>query len=154
MVEERNKKVWKNLKTKITQIYTGGKPVEEILPGGSMALATTLDPSVVKSDSLTGALVGKPGTLPGLKYQITIETHLLKRVVGAKEETDVKPLAKGEPLMLNVNSAVTIGVVLDPSKKNTVCVLKRPVAAQEGARITISRRVGDRFRLIGHGILK
>ena len=71
-----------------------------------------------------------------------------------KEEVEVKPLAKNEALMLNVNSAVTVGVVLDPSKKNTTCILKRPVAAKVGDRITISRRVGDRFRLIGHGILK
>ena len=56
--------------------------------------------------------------------------------------------------MLNVNSAATVGIVMDPSKKNTVCVLKKPVCANIGERITISRRVGDRFRLIGYGILK
>jgi len=154
MVEEKNQKIWKPLRTKVTQIFSGGVPVKKILPGGSMALATTLDPSVVKSDSLTGSLVGKPGTLPQVHYQIKIETHLLKRVVGTKEETDVKPLAKNEALMLNVNSSVSVGIVVDPSKKNTLCVLKRPVAANLGDRVTISRRIGDRFRLIGYGILK
>ncbi len=154
MVEEKNKKVWKNLTTTITGIFTSGKPAEKILPGGSMAFATTLDPSVVKSDALSGALVGKPGTLPQLHYQIKLETHLLERVVGTKEETEVKPLAKKEPLMLNVNSAVTVGVVLDPSKKNTTCILKRPVPVRAGDRVTISRRVGDRFRLIGYGVVK
>jgi translation initiation factor 2 subunit 3 len=79
---------------------------------------------------------------------------LLKRVVGTKEEVDVKPLAKNEILMLNVNSSATAGVVLDPSKKATKCILKKPVCAHVGDRITISRRVGDRFRLIGYGILK
>ncbi len=154
MVEERNKRIWKPLKTKITQIFTGGAPVENIGPGGSMAFATTLDPSVVKSDSLTGALVGKPGTLPALKYEVIIETHLLDRVVGSKEEVEVKPLARNEILMMNVNSAVTVGVVSDPSKKKTLCILKKPVAAKTGDRITLSRRVGDRFRLIGYGIVK
>jgi translation initiation factor 2 subunit 3 len=154
VVEEKNKKVWKNLKTKIVQIYSGGQPVDEIQPGGSMAISTNLDPTVIKSDSLTGSLVGLPGKLPQLHYQITIETHLLERVVGTKDEIDVKPLAKNEPLMLNVNSAVTVGIVLDPSKKNTTCVLKKPICANIGDRITISRRVGDRFRLIGYGILK
>ena len=56
--------------------------------------------------------------------------------------------------MLNCNSAATVGVVVDPSKKNTVCALKKPICAKSGDRITISRRVGDRFRLIGYGILK
>ncbi len=154
MVEEKNKKIWKPLQTKIVQIFSGGQPVPEIFPGGSMALGTTLDPSIVKADSLAGTLVGLPGKLPPLQYQLTLDTHLLERVVGAKEEAEVKPLAKGEPLMLNVHSAVTVGVVLDPSKKNTVCLLKRPVAAAAGDRVTISRRIGDRFRLIGFGILK
>lgn len=154
MVEEKNKKIWKPLRTKIVQIFSGGQPVQEIMPGGSMALSTLLDPSIVKSDSLTGSLVGKIGKLPPVHYQIALETHLLERVVGAKEEVEVKPLAKAEVLMLNVNSAATVGVVVDPSKKNTTCVLKKPVCANAGDRITISRRVGDRFRLIGYGILK
>ena len=140
--------------TKIVQIFSGGQPVPEILPGGSMALGTSLDPTIVKSDSLTGSLVGISGKLPPVHYQIALETYLLERVVGTKEEAEVKPLAKGEALMLNVNSAATVGIVVDPSKKNTTCILKKPICANAGERITISRRVGDRFRLIGYGILK
>ncbi|PIZ51931.1 translation initiation factor IF-2 subunit gamma [Candidatus Woesearchaeota archaeon CG_4_10_14_0_2_um_filter_33_13] len=154
MVEEKNKKIWKPISTKIVKIFSGGAPVGQIGPGGSMAISTTLDPSIVKSDSLTGSLVGLAGKLPPVHYQISLTTNLLDRVVGAKEETEVKPLAKNEVLMLNVNSAATVGVVIDPSKKNTTCVLKKPIAANPGERITISRRVGDRFRLIGYGILK
>lgn len=154
VVEEKNKKIWKPLKTKIFQIFSGGAPVKEILPGGSMALATTLDPAIVKADSLTGSLVSLPGKLPPLHYQIALETNLLKRVVGAKEEIEVKPLAKGEVLMLNVYSAATVGIISDLKKKQVNCVLKKPVCAKTGDRITISRRIGDRFRLIGYGILK
>jgi len=154
MVEEKNKKIWRPLKTKIVQIFSGGAPVNEILPGGSMAFGTSLDPSIVKSDSLTGSLVGLSGKLPSTYYQITIDTSLLERVVGTEHEIEVKPLAKGEVLMLNTYSAATVGIVLDPSKKNTTCVLKKPICAYPGDRITISRRVEDRFRLIGYGILK
>ncbi|MBU0457034.1 MAG: translation initiation factor IF-2 subunit gamma [Nanoarchaeota archaeon] len=154
IVEEKNRKIAKPLRTKIINIFSGGEPVEEILPGGSMAFATTLDPTIVKSDTLTGSIVGLPGKLPPIHYQIAIETHLLERVVGTKEEIEVKPLAKNEVLMLNCNSAATVGVVVDPSKKNTTCVLKKPISANPGDRITISRRVDDRFRLIGYGILK
>ena len=119
-----------------------------------MALGTSLDPSIVKSDSLTGSLVGIPGQLPATHYQITIDTSLLERVVGTEQEMEVKPLAKGEVLMLNAYSAATVGIVVDPSKKNTTCILKKPICAYPGDRITISRRVEDRFRLIGYGILK
>lgn len=154
VVEEKNKKIWKSLRTKIVQIFSGSASISEVIPGGSMALSTTLDPSIVKSDSLVGSCVGLPEKVPPLHYQLTLDTHLLERVVGTKEETEVKPLAKNEILMLNVNSAATVGVVIDPSKKNTTCALKKPVCAKVGDRITISRRVGDRFRLIGYGILK
>jgi translation initiation factor 2 subunit 3 len=154
VVEEKNKKVWKPLTTKIEQIFSGGSPVEKIMPGGSMAFGTKLDPTIVKSDTLTGSLVGISGKLPPVHTQIVLETNLLARVVGMKDETEVKPLAKNEILMLNVNSAATVGVVVDPSKKNTTCILKKPICANSGDRITISRRVGDRFRLIGYGILK
>lgn len=154
MVEEKNKKIWKPLQTKIVQIYSGGQAIEAISPGGSMALGTLLDPSIVKADSLVGSLIGVTGKLPKVHYQVALDTHLLERVVGTKEETDVKPLAKNEILMLNVNSTATVGVVLDPSKKNTICILKKPLCAETGSRITLSRRVGDRFRLIGYGILK
>lgn len=154
MMEEKNKKVWKPLTTEIVQIFSGGVPVESITPGGSMALSTQLDPSIVKSDSLVGSVIGRPEKLPPVHYQITIETHLLKRVVGTKEETEVKPLAKNEILMLNINSAATVGVVIDPSKRSTTCILKKPICAYPMSRITISRRVEDRFRLIGYGILK
>ena len=154
MVQEKNQRIWKPITTKVTQIFTGSKPVDTVHAGGSMALATTLDPSVVKSDALSGSLVGKPGTLPKVHYQIKIDTHLLERVLGTKEELEVKPLAKKEMLLLNVYSTTTVGVVMDPSKKNTVLSLRLPIAANPGDRITISRRVGDRFRLIGYGILK
>lgn len=153
-VEEKNKMVWKSIKTKITQIFSGGSSIEEVVPGGSMALSTSLDPGIVKADSLAGSLIGIPGKLPPMHTQISIETHLLERVVGAKEDLEVKPLAKNEILMLNVNAAATVGVVLDPSKKKTICALKKPICAYPGERITLSRRVGDRFRLIGYGILK
>jgi translation initiation factor 2 subunit 3 len=55
--------------------------------------------------------------------------------------------------MLSVGTAVTVGVVT-ASKKNVVeVILKRPVCAEVGSRIAISRQVGGRWRLIGMGIL-
>lgn len=153
-IEEKHKKIWKPLRTEIVQIFSGGEPVEEIFPGGSLALSTTLDPAIVKADSLAGSLVGLPGKLPPLRYQVVLETFPLERVVGLKEEIEVKPFMKKEVLMLNVNSAVTIGVITDLKKKEITCHLKKPLCAYPGERITLSRRIGDRFRLIGYGILK
>ena len=153
-VEEKNVKVFKPITAKITSLMTGGEPVKEVGPGGSIALLTELDPAIVKSDALTGAVVGLPGKLPETRYELTLETHLLERVVGSAEELQVEPIKKMEPLMLNVNSAATVGFVTELSKDLIKCKLKLPVCCEVGSRVTISRRVVNRFRLIGYGLLK
>ncbi|MFH1408690.1 MAG: translation initiation factor IF-2 subunit gamma [Nanoarchaeota archaeon] len=154
IVTEKNQRVWKPIKTTIQAIMTGGDSVNEIGPGGSMGILTQLDPSIVKSDSIAGNLVGIPGKLPPVWDAIILEVHLLERVVGSKEDLVVEALKKGEALMLNVNSAATVGIVSELSKGAVSISLKLPICAEDGARITISRRIGDRFRLIGYGIIK
>ncbi len=153
-VEEQNKKVYKPIKTRIVSLVTGSKSVESVLPGGSIAAMTFLDPSIVKSDSFTGAVVGHPGKLPPTQYDLDLEVHLLDRVVGSKEELVVEPIKINEVLMLNVNSAATVGTVTHLSKNTATCKLKIPVCCDKGSRVTISRRISNRFRLIGYGILK
>jgi len=153
-VEERNQKIWKPLTTKIMDIKTGGGSVNEAGPGGSIGVMTNLDPSIVKSDKLTGNVVGLPGKLPPVWQKILLRTSLLERVVGAAEEFEVKPIAKMEALMLNVNSAATVGIVMELRKGVINCTLKLPVCAEKGSRVTISRRIGNRFRLIGYGTIE
>ena len=65
-----------------------------------------------------------------------------------KEDLVVDPIKKGEVLMLNVKAAATVGQVVDMSKNQIKCTLKLPVCADKGSRVTISRRIGNRFRLI------
>jgi translation initiation factor 2 subunit 3 len=145
---------WEPIFTKIIQMKTGGNSVKELTPGGSVAIMTPLDPSLVKSDSLTGAIVGLKGKIPPVWNKINLKLHLLDRVVGIKDGATVEPIKDNEVLMLNVNSAATVGVVMNLSKDKASCVLKRPVCCEVGSRITISRRMGNRFRLIGYGILE
>jgi translation initiation factor 2 subunit 3 len=78
----------------------------------------------------------------------------MERVVGSTEELKVNPILPNELLMLNVNSSATVGVVREIAKNRIKCVLKKPVCAALDSRVTISRRVGTRFRLIGYGIIK
>jgi len=148
---EKNKDVWKSLKTKIIDLKYGGASVKEIFPGGTVGILTSLDPSIVKSDSLGGSIVGLPGKLPDTLYEITLSPNLLERVVGTKEELKVDPVKANEALMLNVNSAATVGIVTGFTKNNVICRLKIPVCAEINSRVTISRMIGNRFRLIGYG---
>jgi len=151
MVMVKNKPEWQPLMTKVVGLKTGGTSVESLSPGGSIGVLTLLDPSIVKADSLAGTVAGKAGKLPPVWYTLNLKVSLLKRVVGIEEETEVKPIAKGEILMLNVNAAATVGTVTDLKKGIINCPLKKPVCAAKGSRVTISRRMGTRFRLIGYG---
>ncbi len=154
IVEEHNQLVAKPIFSIIKSIVAGGKEYKDITPGGSMGLLTELDPGVVKSDNLTGSLVGLPDKLPPTWYELKLDINLLERVVGSQEEIEVQPIKMQEMLMLNVNSAATVGIVVDLGKNEAICKLKLPVCADIGSRVSISRRVGTRFRLIGFGIIK
>jgi translation initiation factor 2 subunit 3 len=154
LVEEQNQKIAKPLRAVVVSIMTGGEQVNEIVPGGNVGILTGLDPGIVKNDSLTGSVVGLPGKLPKLWHGLKLEVHLLERVVGSKEDLEVEPIKKGEVLLLNVNSSSTVGMVTELGKNLFSCKLKIPVCADLGSRVTVSRRIGTRFRLIGYGIVQ
>ncbi len=154
IIEEHNQLVSKPLFTGIRSITSGGVEVEEITPGGSMGLLTGLDPAAVKSDSLVGNIAGLEGQLPKVWNELKLEVHLLERVVGSQEDLKVEPIKMHELLMLNVNSAATVGQVFELGKNSFKCRLRLPVCAELGSRVSISRRVGTRFRLIGYGIIE
>ena len=151
IVIEKNQQVWKPITAKIIGLNSGSSNLESVGPSGSIGVLTSLDPSIVKSDQITGSLVGTPEKLPKVWNEIILDVHLLKRVVGTKEELNVEPIKMAEPLMLNVNSAATVGFVIELRKNKIKCRLKLPVCADAGSRVTISRRIGNRFRLIGYG---
>mgnify|MGYP006282363357 CR=1 FL=1 len=140
--EKSKQTVWTSIKTKITGLMTGSESIPEAGPGGSVAMQTQLDPSLVKSDTLAGNIVGLVNHTPPVWYDLSLKPHLLERVVGTKEELKVDPIAKNEVLMLNINSTATVGVVSEVSKKEFKCKLKLPIAAYHGTRATIFRRIG------------
>ncbi|MEE9525101.1 MAG: translation initiation factor IF-2 subunit gamma [Candidatus Woesearchaeota archaeon] len=154
VVEEKNQKKYIPIETIITDLKTGGKSVSEVGPGGSIGVMTALDNAIVKSDSLAGSVVGLHGKLPPVLNELDLEVHLLERVVGTEEDLKVEAIKMSEPLMLNVNSAATVGVVTELGKNKIKCVLKLPVCADKESKVTISRRIGNRFRLIGYGIIQ
>ncbi len=148
--EKRGKAFWEPVQTKIVGITIGGESVGELTPGGSVGILTELDPSIVKSNTLTGNILGLPGKMPEVWDNLKLKLHLLDRVVGSSEELKVDNVKIGEPLMLNVNASATLGVVNSISKDGMEVNLKIPVCASKGDRVTISRNIGSRWRLIGY----
>lgn len=154
VVEKHGKDAWQPVLTKIAALRSGSAEVDKVFPGGSIGVMTALDPSITKSDTFAGNVVGMPGKLPPVWDAFNLEVKLLERVVGARDELVVEPVKINESLMLNVNSAATVGVVTSVKKGGMSCSLRIPVCAEKGSRVTISRLLGSRWRLIGYGIIK
>jgi translation initiation factor 2 subunit 3 len=152
-VEEGGQSEWRPLTTDVRSLQSGGEAVETVTPGGLLGVGTGLDPALAKGDALAGQLAGKPGTLPPTWEQFEMGVDLLERVVGADGE-EIEPISTGEPLMLTVGTATTVGSVTSARDDECEVALKRPVCAEPGAKIAINRRVGARWRLIGIGTLK
>ncbi len=150
-IEKFGKVEWVPIRTKIIGLQTGGVNVESVGPGGSIGVMTTLDPGMTHADNLMGSVVGHPGKLPETIEKLRLKIHLLDRVVGAKDELVVEPLKLGETLMINVNSTATVGTIIKLSPEEITCRLIVPVCAYEGSRAAISRRIENRYRLIGYG---
>ncbi len=153
-VESENAVHWEPIHTNISLIIAGKDHVDEATPGGLLALGTTLDPSLTKSDSLTGQVAGIPDTLPPTFDSFTLELQLLERVVGVSDEEVIGNIKTSEPLMLNVGTATTVGIVTSARENVAEVKLKRPVCAEVGSMVAISRRIGSRWRLIGVGEIK
>jgi len=145
---------WIPIKTTVESVISGGENVDEGTPGGLIGIGTKLDPSMTKSDALVGQVAGDPTSLPPSISSLSMQTKLFEHVVGISDELPIDPIKIGEPLMLNVGTATTVGVVSGARPNEVEVKLKRPVCADIEARIAISRRVGARWRLIGSGILK
>ncbi|PCN51150.1 translation initiation factor IF-2 subunit gamma [Candidatus Geothermarchaeota archaeon ex4572_27] len=142
------------LYTQVLSLSTQDLRLEEAHSGGLIGVQTDLDPALTKADGMVGNVAGKPGTLPEVRYTMTLDISLFEYVVGTEEQIRVKPLYRGEPLRLNVGSAVTLGVVTGLGKDWADVVLSRPVAADDGWKVAIARRFDSKWRLIGVGEVK
>jgi translation initiation factor 2 subunit 3 len=139
------------LVTKVTSVMSSAGKQSTVRPGGLIAVGTELDPFYTRSDSLVGSVLGKPSNLPPIFDLLSMDVKLFDTAVGTQELVKVDKIKMSEILRLNVGTGVTVGIV--SSSRDTIvdCKLKKPICASKGSRIAISRRIGDRWRLIGAG---
>jgi translation initiation factor 2 subunit 3 len=148
--EKRGK--YESITSTIESLGTGAGLVERVRPGGLVAIGTKLDPTFVKSDSLIGSVIAKPNTLPNDIDDITVETHLFETAVGTQDLVKVDPIRIKEPLRLNIGTSATLGTVINSRDNKIEIKLKKPVCMILKDRVAISRRIADRWRLIGVGM--
>jgi translation initiation factor 2 subunit 3 len=153
-VDEHGKVKFEETTSKITNLIAGSKEYNELKPGGLIAIGTNLDPALTKSDSMIGKLAGKPGSLPDILFNFSLEVNLFDSVVGILRDIKVEDIKTSEPLMINAGSATTVGFVTSARKDLVDLSLKIPICADPGSRVAISRKVESRWRLIGYGIIQ
>jgi translation initiation factor 2 subunit 3 len=154
LTEKEGKNNYDPLISEIVSLQAGGKNVDEAHCGGLLGVGTLLDPSSSKADGLTGNIAGKSGMLPPTLFELTMETHILEQAVGTKELTKIEEVGMNETLLLHVGAAITVGKVSSVTKAAATTKLVRPVCAQTGSRVAISRKIAGRWRLIGYGLIK
>ncbi|MBI4257408.1 MAG: translation initiation factor IF-2 subunit gamma [Thaumarchaeota archaeon] len=153
ILDERGSK-YNPIRTKIASLGTGAGIVEKVNPGGLVAVGTALDPTITKSDGLLGSVLGLPEALPPILSTVTLETELFEMAVGAPDMVKVEKIRANEALRLNVGTSVTLGTVSSAREDKIELKLRRAVCCAADSRAAISRRIGDRWRLIGSGRVK
>ncbi len=153
MADERSGK-YVSVVTKVSALQTGAGASEKVGPGGLVAVGTHLDPTYTKGDQMVGSVIGKPGTLPPTWEHMTLDLDLFETAVGLAELVKVEKVRPGENLRLNLGTAFTQAVVTSARGDVIEVDLKKPVAIEAGMRAALSRRIAERWRLIGSGVLK
>jgi translation initiation factor 2 subunit 3 len=154
VASEEGRGGFNTLFSEIVSLHAGGKNVKEAHCGGLVGLGTTLDPSYSKADGLNGNMVGKKGLLPPSLSVLNLETSILERAVGTRELDKIANISVGESLLLHVGATLALGKVASLKGEVASLQLSRPVCAQQGSRVAISRKILGRWRLIGYGMIK
>ena len=155
-IEQGSKTRWEPITATISSMQGGGLNLEKMQAGGLCGLATKLDPSVTTSDNLSGQVVSLSGQLPEVRSSVEISVHLMDSMVSSDAEKPEKihPLRNNEMLMINVATATSVGVTKNAEKTRTSLELRLPICVDSGQRLSLSRRIGSRWRLIGYGIIQ
>lgn len=153
-IQEGNKTRWDPLRTTIEGIKGGGTDLKTAYAGGLCGISTPLDPLVTKADDLSGQVMAREEELPPIWEELSLDLQLLDKMIsGNEDERGIRPLQPNEMLMVNSATATSVGTVARIKGKKVTLSLRLPICAKKGSRITLSRRVGSRWRLIGHGTI-
>jgi len=150
-VEKGGKSFYVPVQTRLTSLRAGNQSVNEAVSGGLIGMGTLLDPSLTRADSLIGNIVGLPDHMPPVESNLTLGIELFDRAMGTEEQIPVDKIRTNEALVLNTGTSVSAGIVTSARDSVIDIELRRPVCIELNARVAISRRIGESWRLIGFG---
>lgn len=152
---------WIEIESQITSLKADSNLLMYAVPGGLIGVGMKVDPYITRSDSLVGQIIGHPGKMPEVLSEIDVSYFLLKRLLGVKQsnqdgekKSKVSSLKADELLMINVGSQSLAGKVIKVQRDTVRIEFTKPVCANIGDKIAMSRRVDNNFRLIGWGEIR
>lgn len=150
-IKKENQIIYETIRTEILGIFKGRYKVEKATPGGSLAIETSLDPLITKSDSLSGCVFGLSGKLPEISDRVKIKFNLFKEVYGLGGHEKVENIKTQELLLLSANTSITIGTVIKLTGQEAELNLRIPIVPFKGNNVGIARNIEGHWRLIGWG---
>ena len=149
--KKSNQVTYQPLSSRILSLHKGKKEVEEVFPGASISIETSLDPFLTKTDSLTGCLVSGKNVLPDMTYKIKIKSSIFQKLSGTEKHEGIEPVRTKQLLMLSVNTTITVGTVEKMKGDELELNLNIPIVALKGDNVGIARNISGHWRLIGWG---
>jgi translation initiation factor 2 subunit 3 len=154
---------YSEIETSVLGLSRGSETLKELSPGGSMAIETSLDMALAKSDRLSGNVAGLKGKLPDPVKEVKVKYELFdlgeskgnvsngKRQGKGSQSSRVEDIKDGEVLMLSVHTTTTGGKVSNVRKGEFSLGLQVPAVVFRGDQVGVARKVGGHWRLIGFG---
>lgn len=149
------------LRTRALTLKAEDNSLQYAIPGGLIAVGTTLDPTLTRQDKMVGHMIGDVGSLPEVYEEIEVQYFLFTEVVGRSRQRDhnarrVQKLNLQETLQINVGTLSAGAVVVRITKNPDVAQLNllTPVCCKIGENVAISRLMEKNFRLIGWGNIR
>ncbi|MFA5050313.1 MAG: translation initiation factor IF-2 subunit gamma [Candidatus Micrarchaeia archaeon] len=136
----------KPILVKINGLRAESNILKEAHPGGLIAMGTSLDPSITKSDALNGTVLGEKDNHPEITEEISVSYKMFKR-----KDTENISLLEREPVVLSVYTSTGVGMITKLKKGNARIKLKKPLAIDPKSKVAISKRIGQKWRLVAIG---
>jgi translation initiation factor 2 subunit 3 len=112
--------------------------VDESTCGGLIALETSLDPNLTKSDKLVGCVAGTKN-LPEVIYKLETEYKLFSGY----------ELKTGDTLFVTCRNSRSTGNIVSINKERLKVELKLPICADKGNKVSYSKLIEGKWRLVG-----
>ncbi len=137
--------------TKVVSLSTANGTLSSAHAGGLIGIGTELDPSICQNDRFRGQVIGAVGTLPAPTKQLKLKMHYLERLVGGA----TGEIKTNDPLVLTAGTSTLVGFASRMTTGGTVDVdLKNDAVVEKGEKISISKRMDNRWRLVGYGVVQ